>query len=380
MALIKAEGKSVMNEREAFVALDVAKLKNAVAIAENGRSGEVRFVGEIANNEAATRKLIVKLSEKYDRLTFCYEAGPTGYGLYRLIRSLGHDCLLVAPSLIPTRPGDRVKTNRRDAEIMAKLLRAGELTAVWVPDERHEAMRELARARDVAQKDLRMKRQQVSGFLLRQGMHYPGKKTWGKAHQSWLASQKLDHVEQRFAFEELLLGMRQAAERSERIEKAIRDALPEWSLAPNVTALQAMRGIDLITAVGFLTEIADTSRFEHPRQLMAYLGLAPSENSTGERVKRGAITKAGNTRARRFLIESAWSYGFPARVSKEKQEKLATAPGPVREIAWKAQTRLCGRFRSLTRKGKRSTVIATAIARELAAFIWAINHEVAAPS
>lgn len=366
-----------MNEGEAFVALDVAKLKNAVAVAESGRSGEVRYFGEIASSESATRTMIEKLSEKYQQLTFCYEAGPTGYGLYRLIRSLGHECLLIAPSLIPTRPGDRVKTNRRDAEVMAKLLRAGELTAVWVPDERHEAMRELARARDVAQKDLRMKRQQVSGFLLRHGLHYPGKKTWGKAHLNWLASQKLDHVEQRFAFEELLLGMRQASERSERIGQAIRDALPNWSLAPNVIALQAMRGIDTITAVGFLAEIGDTSRFEHPRQLMAYLGLAPSEKSTGERVKRGAITKAGNTRARRFLIESAWSYRFPARVSKEKQEKVAAATRPVREIAWKAQTRLCGRFRNLTRKGKRSTVIATAVARELAAFIWAINQEVA---
>jgi transposase len=367
----------MMDAREGFVALDVAKLKNAAAIAEGGRSGEVRYLGEIASTEAATRKLVAMLSEKYERLTFCYEAGPTGYGLYRLIRSLGHDCLLVAPSLIPTRPGDRVKTNRRDAEIMAKLLRAGELTAVWVPDERHEAMRELARARDVAQKDLRVKRQQISGFLLRGGLHYPGKKTWGKAHLNWLASQKLEHVEQRFAFEELLLGMRQASERSERVEQAIRDALPDWSLAPGVTALQAMRGIGLITAVGFLAETGDLARFEHPRQLMAYLGLVPSENSTGERVRRGNITKAGNSRARRFLIESAWSYRFPARVSKEKQTKVEAAPRSVREIAWKAQTRLCGRFRNLTRKGKRSTVVATAIARELAAFIWAINQEVA---
>ncbi len=369
-----------MDAREAYVALDVAKLKNAVAIAEGGRSGEVRYLGEVASTEAATRKLVAKLSEKYERLTFCYEAGPTGYGLYRLIKSLGHDCLLVAPSLIPTRPGDRVKTNRRDAEIMAKLLRADELTAVWVPDERHEAMRELTRARDVSQKDLRVKRQQISGFLLRIGDHYPGKKTWGKAHLNWLSCRKLDHVEQRFAFEELLLGMRQASERSGRIEQAIRDALPDWSLASSVEALQALRGIGLITAVGFLAETGDLSRFEHPRRLMAWLGLVPSESSTGDRVRRGAITKAGNTRARRFLIESAWSYRFPARVSKEKQVQVEAAPGPAREIAWKAQTRLCGRFRTLTRKGKRSTVVATAIARELSAFIWAINREVVTQS
>lgn len=362
---------------EVFVALDVAKLKNAVAIAEGGYTGEVRYLGEIASTDAATRKLVIKLATKYRRLIFCYEAGPTGYGLYRLIKSLGHDCIVVAPSLIPSRPGDRVKTNRRDAVGMAKLLRAGELTAVWVPDERHEAMRELARGREVAQKDLRSKRQQISGFLLRLGLHYPGKKTWGKAHLNWLASLKLDHREQRIAFEELMLAMRQAKERSERLEQAIRDSVPDWSLAPVVVALQAMRGIDLITAVGFLAELGDLSRFESPRQLMAFLGLVPSERSTGDSVRRGSITKAGNIRARRLLVESAWSYRYPARVSKEKLAKVEAAPRSVREIAWKAQTRLCGRFRNLTRKGKRSTIIATAIARELSAFIWAINREVA---
>jgi transposase len=366
----------VKDHSEIFVALDVAKLKNAVALAEGGRAGKVRYLGEIANTDAATRKLLTKLAARYRRLTFCYEAGPTGYGLYRLITSLGHECIVVAPSLIPTKPGDRVKTNRRDAMGMAKLLRAGELTAVWVPDERHEAMRELARAREVAQKDLRSKRQQISGFMLRIGLHYPGKKTWGKAHLNWLASRKLDHRQQRIAFEELMLAMRHAKERSERLEQAIRDNVPDWSLAPVVVALQAMRGIDLITAFGFLAEIGDLSRFEGPRQLMAYLGLVPSERSTGDSVRRGSITKAGNIRARRLLIESAWSYRFPARVSKEKQAKVEAAPRAVREIAWKAQTRLCGRFRNLTRNGKRSTIVATAVARELSAFIWAINREV----
>lgn len=367
-----------MNDHsEIFVALDVAKLKNAVAVALAGRAGEVRYLGEVANTDAATRNLVTKLAAKYRRLTFCYEAGPTGYGLYRLIRSLGHDCIVVAPSLIPTKPGDRVKTNRRDAVGLAKLLRAGELTAVWVPDARHEAIRELARARDMTQKDLRSKRQQISGFLLRLGRHYPGKKRWGKAHLNWLTSLKLDHLEQRITFEELMLAMRHAKERSERLEQAIRDSVPDWSLASVVVALQAMRGIDLITAFGFLAEIGDLSRFESPRQLMAYLGLVPSERSTGDNVRRGRITKAGNIRARRLLVESAWSYRFPARVSKEKLAKVEAAPRAVQEIAWKAQTRLCGRFRSLTRNGKRSTIVATAVARELSAFIWAINREVA---
>ncbi len=361
---------------EAFVGFDTSKLRNAVAVAESGRDGEVRYLGEIDNTETGTRKLVAKLKARYQRLTFCYEAGPTGYGLYRLIKSLGHDCIVIAPSLIPVRSGERVKTNRRDAVNLARLLRAGELTAVWVPDDRHEAMRDLARARDTAQKDYKAKRQHVSSFLLRLGRHYPGKKTWGKAHLNGLASQKLEHREQRIAFEEQLLAVRQAKERVERLEQAMRESVADWSLAPIVEALQAMRGIDLVTAMSFLAEIGDLSRFEGPRQLMAFLGLTPSERSTGESVKRGGITKAGNTRARRLLVESAWSYRHPPRVGKEKQAKVEAAPRSVREIAWKAQMRLCGRFRTLTRKGKRSTIVATAIARELSAFIWAINREV----
>jgi Transposase and inactivated derivatives len=361
---------------EAFVALDTAKLRNAVAIADAGRYGETRYLGEIDNTEAATCKLVAQLASKYDRLTFCYEAGPTGYGLYRLIKSLGHDCIVAAPSLIPSKPGDRVKTNRRDAVNLAKLLRAGELTAVWVPDQRHEAMRDLVRARGAAVKDYRTKRQNVSSLLLRLGLHYPGKKTWGRAHMNWLTGLKLEHREQRIAFEEMLLAVRQVKERIERLEQAMREAVEDWSLAPVVAALQAMRGIDTVGAVAFLAELGDLSRFENPRQLMAYLGLTPSESSTGDSVKRGGITKAGNTRARRLLIEAAWSYRFPPRVSKDMQTRVGAAPRTAREIAWKAQTRLCGRFRTLTRKGKRSTIVATAIARELSAFIWAINREV----
>src|SRR5215470_3712505 len=193
------------NNIEAFVAFDTSKLRNAVAIAEAGRSGEVRFLGEIENNGAATAKLVRKLAAKYQRLTFCYEAGPTGYGLHRQITSLGHDCMVVAPSLIPTKPGDRVKTNRRDALSLVKLLRAGELTAVWAPDQHHEAIRDLTRARGTAVLDLRRKRQQLSAFMLRLGLHYPQtRKTWTKAHMNWLMSQKLAHAEQRLVFEEMM--------------------------------------------------------------------------------------------------------------------------------------------------------------------------------
>ena len=363
---------------EVFIGIDTSKLRNAIAIAEVGRGGEVRYLGEIDTNDAAIRKLVAKLAGKYRSLTFCYEAGPTGYGLYRLIRGLGHECVVVAPSLIPKKAGVRVKTNRRDAVELAKLLRADELTAVWVPDERHEAMRDLSRGRQAAQKDLKGKRQQISSMMLRLGRHYPGKKTWGPAHMNWLMQQKVEHREQRIVLEELLEGMRQETERVERLEQSIREAVPEWSLAEIVTALQAMRGIDLVAAVTVLAELGDLSRFQNPRELMGYLGLVPSESSTGDSVKRGGITKAGNGRARRILVEAAWTYRFPPRVSREKQQKVAAAPRHVREIAWKAQTRLCARYRALMRKGKRPTVVTTAIARELSAFIWAINREVIA--
>jgi transposase len=207
-----------------------------------------------------------------------------------LIKELGHNCSAVAPSLVPRKPGDRVKTNRRDALNLAKLLGAGQLVAVWVPDERHEAMRDLVRAREAAHLDYTRNRQQVSSFLLRLGRHYPGKKTWGKAHLKWLTTQKLNNYERRIAFEELLLAVRQPRERVERLEQAIRDSVPEWSLAPVVGAHQALRGIDLISAVVFMSEIGDLSRFESPRQLMAFLGLVPSERSTGDSVIRGGIT------------------------------------------------------------------------------------------
>jgi transposase len=366
------------NHSEAFVGLDTSKLRNAVAIADGGRSGEVRYFGEIENSGTATAKLVRKLASKYGRLTFCYEAGPTGYGLYRQIKSLGHECVVVAPSLIPKKPGNQVKTNRRDAIELARLLRADELTSVWVPDRGHEAMRDLTRARETAMRDLRSKRQQISAFLLRQGRHYPEKTTWTKAHMNWLASQPLEYPEQRIVFEEMMLAARQAQERLARLEQAIRDAVPDWSLAEVVNALMAMRGMDLISAATFMAEIGDLSRFRTPVQLMAYLGLVPSEDSTGDAIKRGPITKAGNRRARRMLTECGWSYQHPPRVGRAKQMKVDAVPPAVRQIAWKAQCRLYARYRALIRRGKLKTVVITAIARELAGFIWAVSQEITA--
>ena len=363
-----------------FIGIDASKLKNAVATAEGGRDGEVRFFGEIGTDAASVAKFVRKLAAKGAKLTFCYEAGPTGYGLYRLIKELGHECVVAAPSMIPRRPGNRVKTNRRDALSLARLLRAGELTSVWTPDERHEAMRELTRSREAAMADLRGKRQQISAFMLRFGRHFSGKKTWSRAHVTWLMAQKLEHREQRIAFEEMMLAMREARERVKRLELAIAARLPDWELEPTVTALMALRGIDLIAATTLMAEIGDLGRFAGPRDLMAWLGLVPSEDSTGDRVKRGAITKAGNIRARRMLVECAWSYRFPPRVGPAKQARVEAAPPEARAIAWKAQLRLTARTRALLKRGKQRNVVMTAVARELAGCIWAIGRALALPA
>jgi len=359
---------------EVFVGMDVSKSRIAVGLAGAGRASEARFLGEIEANDAAVTKMVRRLSAKYGKLTFCYEAGPTGYGLHRRIGELGHACQVVAPSLIPRKPGDRVKTNRRDALSLARLLRAGELTSVWAPDERHEAMRDLTRARSAAAADLKVKRQQASAFLLRLGRAYPRKTTWGGAHRKWLASQAFAHLEQRIAFAELLAAMDEAKARVARLERAIAEAVANWSLAPTVTALMAMRGIDLVAATTILAETGDLSRFQTPRQLMAFLGLVPSEASTGDRIRRFGITKAGNSRARRAMIESAWCYRFPARVGPAKLARVEAAPPAAQRIAWKAQTRLAARYRALIKKGKLKTVAVTAVARELTGFVWAIHR------
>jgi transposase len=361
---------------EVFVGLDVAKARHAVAVAEDGRQGEVRYFGEIGADPDSVRRLVAKLEKRHGRLHFCYEAGPTGYGLYRQLTKLGHSCTVVAPSLIPRKPGDRIKTNRRDAQQLARLLRAGELTAVWVPDEAHEAMRDLVRSRDAAVADLRRKRQATTSMMLRQGRVFPGKKTWGATYKHWLQKQAFEHPAHGLVLQELLLAVRHAEERLERVEAAITEFLPTWSLAPVVDALQALRGVGLIGAVTIMAELGDLRRFDSPRQLMGYLGLVPGERSTGNSVHRLGITKAGNGRVRRTLIEGAWTYRHLPRTGRAKlllHERVSPA---VRDIAIKAQARLCARYRALSGKGKKLTVTVTALARELAGFVWAVGREV----
>ena len=359
-----------------FVAFDTAKTKHAVAVAMPGRDGEVRYLGEVANTPAAVERLVRRLSERHGRLRCAYEAGPTGYGLHRPLVGLGHACDVVAPSLIPSRPGERVKTNRRDAAALARLHRAGGLTPVWVPDTAHEAMRELVRAREAAQEDPRRKRQQLQSFLLRHGRVYGGREPWTRAHVRRLAEQAFGPAPLQLVFQELVDAARDAEERVARLEGLIAEALPGWSLAPLVQAFQAMRGVSAVVAATVVSEVGDVGRFESPRQLMAYLGLVPSERSTGEAVRRGGLTKAGSRRARRVLVEAAWTYRFPPRVGVALARRLENVPKVARDIAWKAQLRLCARFRRLVAAGKHSNLATAAIAREIAAFLWAIGRAV----
>lgn len=362
---------------EAFVAFDVSKMKHAVAIADGGRGGEVRFLGDISSSPGTVERLIRKLAGRYGKLHFCYEAGPTGYGLYRQIRALGHACLVIAPALIPKRPGERVKTNRRDAVTLARLHRAGELTGVWVPDAVHEAVRDLVRAREAAADDLRRKRQQLLSFLLRHGRIYSAGGHWTLAHRRWLAKQAFEHAAQQIVFQEAIDAIADAAQRLRRLEQQLALIVPSWSMAPVVEAYQAMRGASFLVAVIFAAEIGDVRRFETPRQLMSFLGLVPAESSTGDTVRRKGLTLAGNRRARRALVEAAWTYRYPARVSETLRVRLDGLPKAVRDIAWKAQVRLCARYRRLSATGKKLPVVVAAIAREMAAFLWAIGREVA---
>jgi transposase len=364
-----------MADAISYVGLDVHKDSIVVAVASGGLRGEVREYGRIANTATALDRLLKKLGGDGTTLRFCYEAGPCGYGIQRRLSSQGHDCIVVAPSLIPKRAGDRVKTDRRDATTLARLHRAGELTAVWVPDAGHEAMRDLVRARLDAVHALRRARQQLSGFLLRQGCHY-GRPAWTKLHRRWLAGLKFEQAVHHLVLEDYILAVEAAATRRDRLTAQIEAMLPDWTLAPVVAALQTMRGMAMVNAATLIAELGDLSRFASPRHLMAYLGLVPSEHSSGASVRRGGLTKAGNSAARRLLIEAAWCYRFPARVSRELLLRQENQPKPIREIAWKGQVRLCARYRRLARTGKPANVVTAAIARELTGFIWAIAQHV----
>lgn len=368
-----------MKEFSKYVGLDVHKATIAVSVAE-ARGGEVRYVGEIVNTPTAMAKLVKQLRGDAGGLSFCYEAGPCGYGIHRQLTDLGWDCQVVAPSLIPKKAGDRVKTDRRDSMMLARLHRAGELTAVWVPDGEQEALRDLTRAREDLKQLEKQSKQRLLAFLLRHGVSYDGQSRWTQAHYRWLSGLKFSRPVQQIVFQEYVDTVTTLSARVAGLDQEMATAAAGSVFWPVIEALMALRGVKLLTATTIAAEIGDLQRFANAPQLMAYLGLVPSEYSSGASTVRGGITKTGNGHVRRVLVEAAWTYRHPARKTAHLQRRAERAPAAVQEIAWKAQKRLCGRYRSMTGRGKLKVQTCTAVARELAGFIWAIGQALPAPA
>ena len=369
-----------MKNHSIFIGMDVHKNSIDIAIAEQGREGRVRHYGKIDGTLAALDKVVRKLVSKGSQLHFVYEAGPCGYQIYRHLSAQGLDCAVVAPSRIPKQSGNQIKNDRRDALMLARSHRSGDLTAVYVPRAEDEAIRDLTRAREDAKSDERKSKQRLLAFLLRSGIRYTGGSPWSKAHMRWLSDIKMPHRSQQVVLQEYIDTVNQCKQRVERLTEQLQQILPEWQLFPIVQALQSMRGVSTIVAATTVAEVGDLKRFQTPSELMSYLGLVPSEHSSGQKTKRGSITKAGNGHVRRVLTEAAWSYHLPARVSRALLKRQEDLPESVCEIAWKAQLRLCSRYRRLWNKGKAKQVVVTAIARELCGFMWAIANEIETPA
>jgi transposase len=359
-----------------YVGLDVHKDSIAIAYVAQAHDAEVSYLGTIGTRQADIDQLVRKLQSKANHLVFVYEAGPCGYWLYRYLTQKGYACWVVAPSLIPKKAGDRVKTDRRDAMQLARLMRSGDLTPVYVPAVEDEAIRDLSRAREDAIGDLKAAKFRLKAFLLRQDIRYTGRATWGPAHLRWLSAVVCATPAQQIVFQEYVRAVNEHTDRLQRLEQALEEQVKTWRLQPVVEALQALRGVQCTVAGTIVAELGDLTRFENPRQLMKHLGLIPSEYSSGERRRQGSITKAGNTHARRVLVEGAWAYRYPAKVSRHLQLRLEQLPKPIQDISWKAQVRLCKRFRRLLARGKHANQVVVAIARELVGFMWAIAKQV----
>ena len=361
-----------MGNRSMFVGLDVHK----ETIAEGDRGGEVRHDGVIASDLEPLDKVVRALRAPDRCLHFVYEAGPCGFGIHRHLTKQGEDCVVVSPSMIPKRSGNRVKTDRRDSQMLARLHRAGELRAIYIPDASDEAMRDLVRAREDAVGVGTQAKYRLKAFLLRQGRRYPGREGWTLPYRRWLTDLSFPSAPQHIALQEYRDAIDETERRIERLTEQLRQLAPPWRWAPVVAALPALRGVSFLTAVALVAELGDLRRFGHPRDLMAYLGLVPSEHSSGPTVRRGAITKAGNPHVRRLLAEAAWAYQGIPRIGRQHAYRQEALPKVVCDLAWKAQLRLTGRFRRLVARGKAKPKVATAIARELTGFIWAIAREV----
>jgi len=361
-----------MSKDITIVGLDVHKDSIEIATADNFGLQEVRRFGGIGGDLASLDKAVRKLISRGAELHFVYEAGPCGYEIYRHLTKRGLSCVVVAPSLVPKRSGVRIKTDRRDAEMLARLHRAGELTPVFVPGEEDEAMRDVCRAREDAVKAQRVARQQLGGFLLRHGRRYPGKSHWKRSHMLWLSEIKMEHPAKQITLQEYIHAVLESTGRVDRLTRQIEELLPHWGMAPIVKAYQALRGVALIVAVTTVAEVGDLSRFENPRQLMAYLGLVPSEYSSGNVTRRGGVTKTGNGHVRRVLIEAAQAYSSPARVTRHLLKRQEGLPQAIRKISWGAQVRLCYKFRKMRAIGRPRNLVVTAVARELCGFMWAI--------
>ena len=359
-----------------YIGMDVHKDAIAVAYVAQDHGAEVMYFGTIGTRQCDLEQFIRKMQSKATYIIFIYEAGPCGYWLYRYLTKKGYDCWVVAPSLIPKKPGDRVKTDRRDAVQLARLARSGDLTAVYVPKGEDEAIRDLTRAREDTISDLKDAKYRLQAFLLRHDIRYTGRATWGPAHLRWLSEVVCPTPAQQIVFQEYVRAVSEHSDRLQHLDQELREHVTAWRLSPVVEALQALRGVQFIAAVTLVAEMGDLTRFASPRELMKFMGLIPSEYSSGEQRRQGSITKAGNTHARRVLVEGAWAYRYPAKVSRHLQLRLENQPKVIQDISWKAQVRLCKRYRRLISRGKHANVVTVAIARELSGFLWAIAKEV----
>lgn len=372
---LQSQRRQTMSEAiTSFVGLDVHHDSIAVGAAPEGRE-EPHFLGTVAPQWSALSKTLNRLGPP-ETLKIVYEAGPCGYTLARQLQEHGYACEVIAPAKIKRAPGDRIKTDRRDALLLARAARAGELVSVTIPDERDEALRDLSRSREDAVRARLKARQQLKALLLRHGHRYTGKSSWTQAHERYLAQLSFGQPAQNIAFAEYRFAVRDAHERVERLTGSLRSELEHWRMRPVVEALMSLRGIDLIGAMTLVAEIGDFTRFARPRELMGFLGLIPSEHTSGSHRRQGRITKTGNSHARRILVEAAWNYRFPARVSPVLEARQQGQPKAVREIAWRAQLRLAQRYRKLAARQLPFNKICIAVARELSGFVWDIACQV----